>query len=246
MDANTGEVTKSVKLDKLIDSLSHSLKYPNELFITNDYIYIGFDQGVVAINNSYELKLKINVRGNFKHFAVNGDGKVLLFNEAGPVSLFSRKYALNENDEETKIFDLDLGGSTFSKSDNGIYYTSFDSLFTIHVVRDSIYKNYETTATGLKNFRAFYDNYPGFISKDYIYFFPYVKRDKLIITDKKLTKIIKTIAFRGFNWSVSKDDQNNEAGHPEFFVDIQGDEFFITADADGPLSVYKGCLGLKN
>lgn len=247
MNTVTGEVNKPVALNKSLRLLFPLVKYPSEVYASKDGIFVGFAYGVAKFDYKYNLIFKITLKQQLKHFTVFSDSKIVLFYEDGPVSLFNNPGRIDSINTKT---NLDLVGYSFNKSYNGFYFDGLDSVFTINILKkDSIVKKFESEVPGTSIFKPFKGYFTGFIGDKYIYWFPYQKRNCLIITDIKVTKIIKTIPFKGFDWSVTNEEENDEMDqnrHPEFYIDVDdNNNFYITNYKNGTLSVFKGCLGLK-
>ena len=235
MDTGTGEIRKSNKLNKLISSISVKLGFPGLLSITKDRIYVGFDKGIVCMDKEYKILYQIQVFYN--NFVVKQSGQLIVFGDSY-WSIYDAEGAL------IKKAARDTDVLHFYKSNDGFYCDDDLVLKKIDINADTLAKSEVGPTTRFAGFDPNND-YPAFITKDYIVWTNFAKRDKLTITDKTM-KIVKVIPLKGVNWAMTKEELNDAAGNPTFFVDINGDSFFASVYKNNSLLVYKGCLGLKN
>lgn len=138
-----------------------------------------------------------------------------------------------------------MSGFHYYKSDSDIYWNDDFSLQKATVDNDNMIKSVKIIPAKLPGFDPLNHDYPGFIDKDYIYWFNFAKRDKLIVTDKAIANIVKTIPFNGVRWALTKEEQDDAVGNPTFFVDIARNDYFVSIYKSNAIQVYKGCLGLK-
>lgn len=68
MDTKTGEIKTAAKLNKLIDSVLAKIGFPDKLFINSGRMYIGFDKGIICIDNSH--KIIFSIETFYNHFSV--------------------------------------------------------------------------------------------------------------------------------------------------------------------------------
>jgi hypothetical protein len=246
MNTGSGEINIPAALNTSLKLLYPIVKYPTEVFASKDAIYVGFTNGIAKFDNDFKLIFKIVLEQRLKHFTVFKEGQISIYYESGSVSIYNPNI---KTSNIKNITSLDLAGNIFIKSKMNSYTEGFDTLFTVDLIKDSLERKFINEPSKFNDFKPFKDHFPGFIGDKYIYWFPDQKRNCLIITDIKVTKIIKNIPFKGFDWSVTNEEENDEMDqnrHPEFYVDVDdNNNFYITNYKNGTLSVFKGCLGLK-
>ncbi|MGZ3757112.1 MAG: hypothetical protein ACXVA1_17940 [Mucilaginibacter sp.] len=238
MNIGTGVIKKSEKLNKVIETASKTLGFPGTLFITKGRIYIGFDQGVICIDDDY--KLLYQIQGFYNNYFVNQIKQVILIGDFNWTIYSDSGQLIKKVDKDMELLHF------YKSNDNEVYCDDQFILKKVSIDADSLKKEVVAKPEKFNDFEPMDHDYPGIITKDYIFWFNFSKRDKLIITDKSIKKIVKTIPFKGVNWAMTREEQNDAAGNPTFFVDVDGDNFYVSVYKGDTLLVYKGCLGLKN
>ena len=142
--------------------------------------------------------------------------------------------------------DTSLIGINYIKSDNGNYGEA-NSFIKLSIKSDSIIvdNDFKPGKISELSLRPFQDLYAGFVTRDYVLWFAFGNKKKMIVTNRQIDKVIKTVLFEKFDLSTYNEDQVTlDQYYDNFSIDVDADNFYITQFDNHTLSIYKGCLGL--
>jgi hypothetical protein len=239
INITSNSLSECPKLNHLADSLYRIYSYPNRLYIDSNNIFVGFENGLVCLNKNFQIKYTLQATPKYDHFEAFPSDKLAIF--AGDTIKVYRK-----NDGLLlKKYKSDLSGVDFIKSNTGTY-AEFNTFLKLSSDKDSIKVDSEFTPRKIDGFNPMQDGYPAYVTKNYILWFAYGKRNTMLVMNNQINKIIKTIPFGKFDLLTDHEDQINANEHYlDYSIELQGDKFYIISFRNHNLSVFQGCLGIK-
>jgi hypothetical protein len=233
-------VTEYKKLNYLIDSLSMFYSNPTQLYIDSKGTFVGFENGIVKISKDFKVKMAIRIKPPYDAFEIFHENRLAVF---GMDSVFMFN---STNGMPIKQFKSDLFGGSHVKSSDGIFL-SFKVLDKLVCKNDSIQIEQEIAPKQIKTIDPLQDGYAGYVTKNYILWFIYGDRKKMLILNRKIDRILKIIPFNKFDLSTENQDQvNYNENYRDFSIEMKGNSFYIIRFKNHALSLFKGCLGNIN
>jgi hypothetical protein len=128
--------------------------------------------------------------------------------------------------------------SGFRKSTNGIYYSATEE--------DSVweFQNSSPNAISVNTYPSISaekiaDPFISYVTDKYFIVFPYTKRNVIYVIKKGINKnqLYKNISLKGYNFTPSQTDMENEEGNPNFKIGYSNETFYILSLTKGKLRI---------